>query len=299
MSPPEPRREWHVNSAGPELPVNGERMTAWLHHPLVQSVAAPLAAALLVTLALRPVRLAGLAGGVGFLTAVWLIGNFALEPLTAARKLVLGGMAAIAIGALLDLVKVRLANRGCAVLGLVFGVCAIWVLWTVLVQPPLVRGLAMGAGAFSVTAWLVAGTVAAASDPIRSGAAGVALGLGSGVAATSGASALLGQYGIALGMGCAGFLLVAAARAGRDAPSAGLALTAAVIAGLVLCGAVALASLSWLAVALFALVPLAARLPLPRVANGWVRAALALVYTGIAAGLACAVAWWASHGGMA
>lgn len=273
-------------------------MTTWLHHPLVQSGVAPLATALLVALALRPVRLAGLAAGAGFLAAVWLIGNFALEPLTAARKLVLAGGAAVVVGALLDLVKVRLANPGRTVLGLVFGAGAVWMLWTVLVQPPLARALATGAAAFALTAWLVAGTVAAATDPIRAGAAGAALGLGSGVAATLGASALLGQYGIALGAGCAGFLLVAAARGGGDAPGAGLALTAAAIAGLVLSGAVALASLSWLALPLFALVPLAARLPLPRAASAWVRAVLALVYTGIAAGLACAVAWWASHGGM-
>lgn len=274
-------------------------MTAWLHHPLVQSGAAPLAAALLVALALRPVRLAGLAAGAGFLAAVWLIGNFALEPLTAARKLVLGGTAAIAVGALLDIVKVRLESPGRTVLGLAFGACAVWMLWTVLVQPPLAQSIAMGAGSLALTAWLVIATVAAAVDPIRSGAAGVALGLGSGVAATLGASALLGQYGIALGMGCAGFLLVAAARGGRDAPSSGVALTAAAVAGLVLSGAVALASLSWLTLPFFALVPLAARLPLPRAANAWVRTPLALLYTGIAAGVACAVAWWARHGGIA
>jgi hypothetical protein len=273
-------------------------MHAWLHDPLVQSGALPFAAALVTAVALKPLRLAGLAAGAGFLVAVWLIGNFTLDPLTATRKLVLGGVAAIALGASLDLGGIRPGRTGRLMLGLAFGACAVWMLWTVLLQPPLAQALAFGAGGFALTAWLVSATLAAAVDPLRAGAAGAALGLGSGVAATLGGSALLGQYGIALGSACAGFLLVAVARGGRDEPGAGLALTAAGVAALVVSGAVALASLSWLVLPALALVPLAAQIPIPRGANAGLRATAALIYTGAAAALACAVAWWVRQGGV-
>lgn len=274
-------------------------MNDWLHDPFVQSGALPFAAGLLAAVALRPLRLAGLAAGAGFLLAVWLIGNFALVPLTAVRKLVVIGMAAIALGALLDLAGVRPGKSARAALGFGFGVAAVWMLWTVLAQRPAAAAAAVGAGAFALLAWLVAATLPASGDPLRNGAAGLALGLGSGVAAMLGGSALLAQYGIALGAASGAFLLAATLRGGRGTACSGLALTAAAVAGLVLVGAAVLAHLSWLALAVFALVPAAARLPLPEKANAWLRAAVASLYACIPAALACAVAWWASRGGAA
>lgn len=274
-------------------------MYDWLHDPFVQSGAAPFAAGLLAAALLRPVRLAGLAAGAGFLAAVWLIGAFAFVPLTAARKLVVVGVAAMALGALLDIANVRLGTSVRAALGLAFGAAAVWMLWTILAQRPIASALAIGAGGFALIAWLVAATLPPNADPLRAGAASLAMGLGSGVAAMLGGSALLAQYGIALGAACGAFLLVATLRRGRAGACAGLALTAAVVAGLVMVGAAVLAHLSWLALAVFALVPAAVRLPLPNSANAWLRAALATLYACIPAALACAAAWWASRNGAA
>lgn len=274
-------------------------LNGWLHDPIVQSGLLPFAAGLLAAVALRPLRLAGLAAGAGFLVAVWLIGNFALVPLTAARKLVVIGMAAIALGALLDVASVRPGKAVRAALGLGFGAAVVWMLWTVLAQRPVASAAAVGAGAFVLLAWLVAATLPASGDPLRTGAAGLALGLGSGVSAMLGGSALLAQYGIALGAACGAFLLVATLHGGRGTACTGLAITAAAVAGLILVGAAVLAQLSWLALAVFAVVPAAARLPLPAKANAWLRAAVAGLYACLPAALACAVAWWASRGGAA
>jgi hypothetical protein len=274
-------------------------LTDWLHDPFVQSGAVPFLAGLVAAAVLRPVRLGGLAAGAGFLAAVWLIGNFAWEPLTAGRKLVVAGMAAMALGALIDLANVRLGTTARVVLGLAFGAAAVWMLWAVLMQRPPAMGLGIGAGAFALVAWLAGTALASGGDTVRAGAAGVALGVGSGVAAMLGGSALLAQYGIALGAASGAFLLVATLAGGRATEGAGLALTAAVVAGLVIVGSAVLAQLSWLAVAAFALVPAAVRLPLPAAGNAWLRAVLALLYACVPAGLACAVAWWASRGGAA
>lgn len=268
----------------------------WLNDPMLQSGALPFAAGLIVAALLRPLRLAGLAAGAGFLVAVWLIGNFALVPLTSARKLVVIGIAAIVVGALLDLANVRAGRSMRTAIGLAFGAAAVWMLWTVLMQRPLEVAVAVGMGAFALVGWLAAATLPASGDPLRAGAAGVALGLGSGIAAMLGGSALLAQYGIALGAACGGFLLVATLRGGRAVACGALALIAAVIAALVMVGAAVLAHLSWLSLAIFALVPVAARLPSPARANAWLRAALASLYASIPAGLACAAAWWASRG---
>jgi hypothetical protein len=46
-----------------------------------------------------------------------------------------------------------------------------------------------------------------------------------------------------------------------------------------------------------ALVPVAARLPVPGGANAWLRAALVSLYAGAVAGAAIAAAWWSGRGG--
>jgi hypothetical protein len=274
-------------------------LTDWLHDPFVQSGAVPFLAGLAAAGALRPVRLAGLAAGAGFLAAVWLIGNFAWEPLTAGRKLVVAGMAAMALGALIDLANVRIGTTFRVALGLACGAAAVWMLWSVLMQRPPIMALGIGAGAFALVAWLASASLVSTGDAVRTGAVGVALGVGSGVAAMLGGSALLAQYGIALGAACGAFLLVVTLAGGRAVACGGLALTAAVVGGLVVVGSAVLAQLSWLALAAFALVPAAVRLPLPAGLNAWLRAALALSYACVPAGFACAVAWWASRGGAA
>jgi len=73
-----------------------------LGNPIVQSSALPLVAGLACAALLYPLRLEGLAAIAGFLAAVFAIGNFGFEPLTATRKIVLTGAAAAVIGALSD-----------------------------------------------------------------------------------------------------------------------------------------------------------------------------------------------------
>ena len=265
-----------------------------LRNPVVQSSAVPFLAALVAAALLYQVRLEGLAAIAGFLAAVALIGNFALEPLTATRKIVIVGTAAALLGAMIDL-AFKPTRFGGSLLGLIFGVAALWVFSTVLRQKLPVEAVLIGAGVVALTVWLVAASVALQHDPARAGANGLMLGLGTGTSAVLGASALIGQYGLALGAACGAFLVLLWILGPRVGAGHALSLTSSVLAALLAAGAVLLAQLHPLAVAPLALVPVAARLPLSR-APLWMQPVIAGVYTGVPAAFACALAWLAGRG---
>lgn len=265
-----------------------------LGNPVVQSSILPLAAGLVCAAVLYPLRLEGLAAFAGFLAAVMVIGNFAFEPLTVTRKIVVLGGAAAILGAMFDL-AVRPTRFSAPVLGAVFGAAALWVFASVLGQQIPLQAATLGAGVVALTAWLVTSTVSLHYDSVRAGAAGLGLGLGAGVAAVLGASALIGQYGMALGAACGGFLLLLMILGPRVSAGTALTLTASVLAALLSAAAVLLAQLHWASLAALALVPVMVRLPLPP-SPLWVRPVVASIYALLAAGGACTLAWLAPRG---
>lgn len=269
-------------------------MNELLQNPIVQSSVLPLVAGLLAGAILLPVRLGGLAAAAGFVAAVLAIGNFALEPLTVTRKIVLVGGAAALFGALADLAFKPTRSAG-IVLGAVFAGAALWVFSSILRQKIPAEVAILGAGLAGFAWWLVAATLSLHYDPVRAGAAGLALGLGAGFAALLGASGLLGQYGMALGAGSGAFLLLVMVIGARVEAGASLTLTVSVLAALVASGAVLLAKLHWTALIALALVPVLVRLPLPR-GPAWMQSVVASVYGFVAAGGALAIAWLANRG---
>lgn len=266
-----------------------------LQNPIVQSSVVPFGVALAAAALLFPVRLAGLAAAAGFFATVWLVGNFALSPLTATRKIVLAGAAAPVVGALADL-AFRPTRATAPALGALYGAAALWVFWTVLAQQPAGRLALWGAGALLATGCSVTLAVTLRDSPVRAGAAGLALGLGAGASAVLAASALLGQYGLALGAACGGFLLAVTILGARVAAGVAFTLTFSALGALLGVGAVLLAELPWSALGALALVPLAVRLPLPERSGAWAQAMVASLYAFAAAALACALAWFASRG---
>lgn len=269
-------------------------MNELLSNPIVQSSALPFLVGLVAAAILFPLRLAGLAAAAGFAAAVLAIGNFAFEPLTAVRKIVVLGGAAALLGALADLAFKPTRFTG-GVLGALFGGAALWAFASILSQKSPLDAAVLGAGLVAFTVWLVAATVSLHYDPVRAGAAGLGLGLGAGFASVLSASALLGQYGMALGAASGGFLLLVMVLGARVAAGTTLTLTVSVLGALIAAGAMLLAQLPALSLAALALVPALVRLPLPRVA-GWMQAVVASVYAFVAAGGACALAWMASRG---
>lgn len=265
-------------------------MEAWLADPMVQASVAPFLAAFLAALVLFKLRLGGLAAAAGFYATVYLAGGLSFAPLTATRKVLLLGLVAPAVGALADL-AFRPRRSAAVVLGVVFGAASAWVFWSVLAQKPAAQASLVGGGVALFVAWTTGAMAALGRDSVRAGAAGLALGLGAGVAAVMAASAVLGIYGMALGSACGAFLLLQMLAGRRIDAGLTFALSVGVLGSLLAAAAMMLASLGWIELGLLALVPAAARIPVPARWPVWAQS-VALSACTLACGAAAAGAAW-------
>ena len=248
-----------------------------MNEPLVQAGLAPFLAGFVVALLLFKLRLGGLAAAAGFCTTAWLIGELQFAPLAVKSKLVLAALAAPALGLLFDL-ALRPGRTTAYVLGVGFGAAAVWVFSSPLVPKAPVQAFIVGGGIVLFVAWTVAFTASLHANSVRGGAAALGLGLGAGFAAAASGAASFASLGMALGAASAGFLLVQMILGRIDAGLV-FCLAAGVQGALVAAAARLQANLGWVELAILALVPLAARLPLPTRWPVWAQAILASFYT--------------------
>ena len=266
-------------------------MNELLSNPAVQAGAAPFVAALVVALALQPLRLGGLAVTAAFLVAMQLVSGIQFSPLTATRKLVLLAIAAPLVGVVADF-AFKPTRLGAMVLALLAAAGALWAFEPVLAQRSAAEAWLLGASAAIALAFMVGfAQTFLAADAVRAGAAALALGLGAGVAAIFSASAAYGSYGIALGAGAGAFLLPQMITGRKSFAGATFTLPAMLTGGLVAVGTMVLAKLPWYALLVLAAVPLAVRLPGPERAPVWLQAVIFSLYGFAIAGLACFLAW--------
>jgi hypothetical protein len=270
-------------------------MQEWLNDPMIQASLAPFTVALAVAALLYRLRLGGLAAIAGFCTTAYLAGGLVIFPLTATRKLLLLGFIAPVLGLLADF-AFKATRRTEVVLGLAYGAASAWVFWSILAQKSAAQGLLVGGGVALFVAWTVGSSASLREDGVRAGAAGLALGLGVGAAAVFAASALLGLYGMGLGAACGAVLLVQMIAGRRAHAGLTFALTFGALGALVGAAALVQANLGWTELLLFALVPLAARIPAPAKWPVWGQSVLISSYTLACAAAACAVAWFAARG---
>ena len=235
-------------------------MQELLTHPAVQGGLAPFVAALIIAELLQRLKLSGLAVIAGFAATVYLISDFSFEPLTASRKIVLLGMASAALALPLAFLRMEWLRPLLAVAG---GLAAVWVAQRILEQQEAAAVVLWGVGCMLYVGWLVYWMDGLGDSPVRAGSAGLALGLGTGGAALFGASALLGQFGLALGATAAAHLLIQAISNSPLPCGRTFTLPLALIAALTGCLAVLTAQLPWYALAPLALIPLAAKIPVP------------------------------------
>jgi hypothetical protein len=268
----------------------------FLSNPAVQGGVAPFVAALVVALALRPLRLDGLAVIAAFLTCMYFVSGLQFIPLTATRKVIVLGMAAPIIGVLVDFAFKPSRISAALLLSLGAGAGVLWAFWPVLVQKPIAEAWLLGGTAVIGLAFMVGfAQLKLAEDAVRAGATALALGLGTGVAAIFGASASYGMYGIALGAGAGAFLLPQMIRGTKSFAGTTFTLTAMLLAGLVAAGAAIIANVPWYSLAVLALVPAAVRLPGPSKAAVWLQTILFSLYGFIVAAVACVLAWPPPH----
>jgi hypothetical protein len=267
----------------------GVKLQELLNNPAVQAGLAPFLVALISAALFQRFKLSGLAIIAGFAVTVYLVSGFSIEPLTAARKIVLLGW----ISALLALALTVLQSRWLAWLLPILGsAAAIWTVQRILENQEPQVALLWGAGCAAYVAILVWGMDTLSSpEPLRAASAATALGIGTGGAALVGASALLGQFGLALGSAAAAHLLIQMVSNKPLPAGRAFTLPLAVIAGLTGCLAALSAELPWYALPILAAIPVLARLaPLPN-QSVRIRALLLSIMTFALAGAAIYVTW--------
>ena len=236
-------------------------MQELLNHPAVQAGLAPILAALITAELFQRIKLSGLAIIAGFALTIYLASDFVIEPLTAARKIVLLGLISAALGLILSLIKLPWSSL---LLPIVCSAAAVWTVQRVLQQQEPQLMLLWGAGCAAYVAALVWGMDKLEQESTRAASAATALGIGTGGAALLGASALLGQFGLALGSAAAAHLLIQMITNQTLPAGRVFTLPLALIAGLTGCVAVLSAQLPWYALAVLACIPIVARwMPLP------------------------------------
>ena len=266
-------------------------MQELLANPAFQAGVAPFVVALIIAVALSPLRLGGLAVIAGFLVCMHFVTGIQFTPLTATRKILILAITAAAIGPLLDF-AMKPTRVGVALIALASAGGALWAFWPVILQKAGSQAWLLGGSAAAALAVMVGFAQAQlAGDGVRAGAAALALGLGAGIAAIFSASLSYGLYGIALGAGAGGFLLPQMIRGRKAVAGATFTAPAMLIGGLVAIGAMLLAQLPWYCVLILALIPIAVQLPAPERAPVWLQAIVFSLYGFVIAGVACALAW--------
>lgn len=255
----------------------------------------PFVAGLVVSAVLFRLRLAGLSAVAGFAATVYLVTGFDFEPLTIVRKVVLLGLIAPVAGIAADFMF-KPTRFTVPLLGVVLGAVSVWVFLSLLKQKEITQAMLFGGGTTVCVAWLVGFSLMLRDDSVRAGAAGFALGLGTGIAAILAASALLGLYAMALGTASSGFLLVQMLAGRKTFAGATFTLTVGLLAGLLGAAALYLAQLPWYALAVMALVPLAARVPVPAKWPVWGQAIAVCTCTLSVAAVSCFLTWESSRG---
>jgi hypothetical protein len=259
-------------------------MEELLRNPWIQGGLAPLLAGIAAALVFYPLRVSGLAAAFGFFAAVYLTGQLEFE-----KKLFLLAAAAALLGALVD-VAFRPTRKAGLVLGLVFGIAACWIFIFLIGRMPAQRIALYAMGLGALVAASVAFSVLSYDEPPRAAAAGMGLGLATGAMAFLGGSEMLALWSFGLAAGAAGFFLVALVLARGIVAGASFTLSVGVIGGTLAATVTLQRGLRWYEAALFALVPLAVRLPVPH-RSAIAQAIVALVYALAVGGGACALVW--------
>src|SRR5690606_19093063 len=236
----------------------------------------PFVIGLFTVIVLHRLRLGGLALVAAFAIAVMLTDQWQLQPLTPLRKIALLALVAPVLGVLVDF----MARES-----------LLWRVGLALLAPAAPAALLYGAGAAARSVWLVSAMLTMNGAPARSAGAAFALAGGTAACAYYGGAPLYSRYALALAAGAAAFLLWLMLTNRKWSAGAVLRLPAALLTGLLLCGAVIAGELPWYAAAVLALVPLAAHLPAPERWAMRTQAAVVCLYTFVIAGVAFYTLW--------
>lgn len=268
-------------------------MDALVVNPVFQAGVAPFVVALVAALLLRPLGAfwTGLAITAGIFAAVALTMEIRWSPLTSTRKILLITVAAVVAGVLLD--YVTLLRRYLPWLLFAAGAAAVlWMMWPVLERKEGAARWALGVGGALYAGWLAALAETLRHRPLPALVTLAALGFSTGGVVLFGASAMLGQLALAAGSAAVACLLLGLL--GRPfAVGLTALLPAMLLMALLGYSGVVHARTPWYALPVIAIIPLAARIPVPADKSKWLRAALIAGAVAPLVMTAIAIAWWA------
>ena len=263
-------------------------MHALLSHPAVQSGLEPFIAALIVAELCLRMRLSGLAIIAGFSVMLYLVRDFSLGPLTPEHKIVLLGFLSTLLGLLFMAFNPRWLRP---LLTLAGSGATIWALLSILKQYELLALPLWAGGCVIYVGWLVFWFDGLHDSSTRAGSAGVALGVGSGVSAMLCAATLPEQFGFAVGAAAGAYLLIQIISNSPLPCGRIFTLPLSIIAGLSGCLAILTTKLPWYSLAVLAVIPVAAQIPLSGIRSLWLQAVLLCVITLAFAGGAVYLTW--------
>ncbi len=286
------RRRTEPNTLSNPHNKKDRHMEQWLSNPMVQGGAAPFVVALLAALVLRPFgggRYCGIALVLGFITTVYLAGQWQFTPLTSTRKIIVLGLIAMGVGLLLDVLP---ALRRYAPIPLVVAGAAavLWVIWPVLGRRDGQDFFLLAGGATIYGALCVMAYTTLSERPRSAASAAIAAGAGTGGAALFGASALLGLFGLSLAAAAGALWLLATAGQLRRMGAVAM-LPVGMLSAAIGVAAHVYAKVPWYSLAVLAVVPLLARIPLSTNTPPWLRGMIWVAVTMIAALVAVALTW--------
>lgn len=257
-----------------------------LANPAVQSGVLPFVIAMMAGLLLKRLGWywAGLAITAGFTATVYFTAGFQFNPWTSTRKIIALGYAAVVLGVLLDIYP--WSRRWLPpLLFVAAGASALWLVWPVLQRREGLDLWLLAAGSVVYVGWCAAAMESLRSKSVHAVGAAVTLGFGTGGVVLLGASALLGQLGLALGSAAGALWLLASFTRNTEVGSLAM-FPAGMLLGLLGIGGHVYSNVPWYSLAMLALAPACAQIPLSSGWPRWMQALMTSFLSGAPAGIA-------------
>jgi hypothetical protein len=242
-------------------------MDSLISHPAIQSGIIPFIVGLVVTVIFGKTKplLMGLAAVAAFITTVMLVTGFDLSPLTSTKKIILIAYLAALLGLIVDLGGEKIASYrkyAPGVFALMAVIAVLWVIWPVISRESTENPFGIAAGLSVYVAWMVSGISILDRKKAQISATVFAIAMGTAIVSIIGATALYGQLAAPFAAATGAWLLFYLYDSQKAIFPTSFFLVASVTCALLGAAATVYATLPWLTLALFALIPLAVHIPI-------------------------------------
>ena len=251
-------------------------MDSLVSHPAVQSGIIPFIAAFTVTLVFgktKPVFM-GLAAIAAFLAVVSLVTGFSLSPLTSTKKIILIAYLATALGLTVDLAGEKIGSYRKYIHGifaLLSVIALLWVIWPVISRASTQNPMWIAVGLSAYVAWMTSGISILQQKKVQISAAVFAAAMGTAIVSILGATALYGQLAAPFAAATGAWLLFFLFASQRAVFPASFFLTAISTCAILGAAATVYATLPWVTLVLFSLIPVVAHIPIKQDNPIWLK----------------------------